>query len=657
MVLLHFCVPYSILTFLFFISSPNFTVVLSPLAPSLGFHSYKSVTNFYRKHKGKKTVLGQFLSHLVTKDLPSGKGEDDFPEEFNAWLVFRNVVDLILFSDVYTYILLGVKCFVWPETFGLWDYFRFAAGLVLVAFNNWAKVDAHRCIGDYCWYWGDFFFLRDLNLTFDGIFELFPHPMYTVGYSFYYGYSLMTNSYTMLFVSVWAHMMQLIFLTIVEEPHIQKTYGSTEPNINSDEYRILYDPKHGLFPGKKPPLFLVHLDFYRSGDISLAALVFYCALCSYYMSLTFCVLQVLVWLAVKWIGISYVLFAQSKRQWWTRHYTDRGRTLYEAFDDWKRVYNIALTMNFVSFVCLAFKAFPFATFSFTSGLDMTYVVIGGLLIALNVWSSTSSFAAVGDFGWFYGDFFIPEQQFKSPLVYTGIYRYMNNPDCFLGHLAFYGMAVVSQSSTLIVLAVLSQVSHFIFLNSVEVPHMNSLYSDQKVRRRGPISRQLHGQIQKVIPLDEEETARLSQQANKIKVKAMHQVYEIYSKIRDIKKSKSSTSIVAATIKVSPKSPVLGEPIVVAYKTDDSHADTDWIGIYPCDVKSAPGVSDGKWKYVPRGSEGEIKFENVSVPDTEGVYEVRYHSRNSYNIVASQLITVGGGAASPLAAKKKSKKTN
>ena len=33
----------------------------------------------------------------------------------------------------------------------------------------------------------------------DGIFELFPHPMYTVGYSHYYGYSLFCRSYTMLF--------------------------------------------------------------------------------------------------------------------------------------------------------------------------------------------------------------------------------------------------------------------------------------------------------------------------------------------------------------------------------------------------------------------------------------------------------------------------
>ena len=87
-----------------------------------------------------------------------------------------------------------------------------------------------------------------------------------------------------------------------------------------------------------------------------------------------------------------------------------------------------------------------------------------LMFSLNVWSSQSTFEAIGDFGWFYGDFFIPPEQFRHNLVYTGklltpvtepktqhlrargtctcvcagIYRFLNNPDCVTGYAGFYG---------------------------------------------------------------------------------------------------------------------------------------------------------------------------------------------------------------------------
>ena len=49
--------------------------------------------------------------------------------------------------------------------------------------------------------------------TFDRVYKIAPHPMYTIGYAFFYGAALVTRSYVVLYTSIAGHLMQLGFLT------------------------------------------------------------------------------------------------------------------------------------------------------------------------------------------------------------------------------------------------------------------------------------------------------------------------------------------------------------------------------------------------------------------------------------------------------------
>lgn len=156
---------------------------------------------------------------------------DNVPVEFNTWLLFRRLVDLILVNDFVSYALFAIAFIHFPEGHGsVVHTLRWIAGWLVAIFNIWVKIDAHRVVKDFAWYWGDFFFLVDQRLTFDGVFEMAPHPMYSahcfsrvdcrysVGYAFYYGVSLITASYTVLFTSLAAHAAQFAFLVLVENP-------------------------------------------------------------------------------------------------------------------------------------------------------------------------------------------------------------------------------------------------------------------------------------------------------------------------------------------------------------------------------------------------------------------------------------------------------
>jgi phosphatidylethanolamine N-methyltransferase len=79
-------------------------------------------------------------------------------------------------------------------------------------------------------------------------------------------------------------------------------------------------------------------------------------------------------------------------------------------------------------------------------------------------------------GWLYSDFFLLDE-YPKQLAYTGIYRFLNNPERNLGAAAFFGLALISGSKLVFALAVFSALSVWWFLSAVEGPHMRKIYGD------------------------------------------------------------------------------------------------------------------------------------------------------------------------------------
>lgn len=445
-----------------------------------------------------------FLKRELETKIPQGYKFEEAPIEYNTWLVFRRVVDLILMCDFVSYCLFAMACGGRPLGEGAsLTTLRWISGLILFGFNLWVKLDAHRVVKDYAWYWGDFFYLIDQELTFDGVFEMAPHPMYSVGYAGYYGISLMAASYKVLFISIIAHAAQFAFLVWVENPHIEKIYNSPPPRrqlLESDFELEQPCGSKGDFETKNPSPDLteqalsIHklmsIDLHRATDTSvillqicLAALVLVTPSDSLYQALF--TANAALWRLWYSMGIGFILNRQSSRKRWTRHFLKFGDSTEEAWRQWKGTYHLSLTMCYASFIAACWKAYSFPD-DWGSGFMLLRHIIGMGLISLQIWTAVSIYESLGEFGWFFGDFFFDH---SPKLTYSGIYRYLNNPERVIGLAGVWGAVLITNRTSIFLVALLSHVLTLLFIQFVERPHMQKLYG-QSLRRESGLVRSL-----------------------------------------------------------------------------------------------------------------------------------------------------------------------
>lgn len=440
-----------------------------------------------------------WLYGLLKRELEAKIPEDykfeEAPLEYNTWLVFRRLVDLILMCDFVSYCLFAAVCAHVPEgETPLVFLCRWVVGVTLFLFNVWVKLDAHRVVKDYAWYWGDFFYLIDTELTFDGVFEIAPHPMYSIGYAGYYGISAMTASYEVLFISIAAHLAQLAFLVVVENPHIEKTYNPPAPRSKSemeaettsedvdDASREALAPVHDL-------LGLRNIDLFRSTDYSVILASMYVAVLAVvtpstatYEVLFF--IHALLWRLWYCLGIGTLLTLQSRNKMITRHFVKYGESPGEAWRQWKGLYHFSMTLSVASFGAVCWKMYD-PPGDWMHGWALLRHVIGISLIALQIWTFVSVYDSLGEYGWFYGDFFFDR---KAKLTYKSIYRFLNNPERIIGLAGLWGAALITWSRSIALFALVSQILTMGFIEYVERPHMHKVYGSHNLREEAGLTK-------------------------------------------------------------------------------------------------------------------------------------------------------------------------
>ena len=406
--------------------------------------------------ENEKGYLYKILSHLV-RGSTGCKNLSEKPAEFNAWILNTQLVNIILPNDVFAFCLFALreanfsiaKCggiqslasteaptmlktlipqsIMVNSTCYVFYTLAYQVAIVLVLCSLYAKALSHKIIGYYAWFWGDFFFRIDKKLTFDGIFNVFPHPMYTVGYAWMYGLSLLSGSFQVLTLTMISHSLQLCFLAYCEEPHILRTYGVEFPKTKrSHQDNILIIKNFDPFRASDWSIVLIFIMYVNMTIIGGGVLGMQPKVSEHIF-----LLNAIVSTVIGRSALMVLLYMQGKTKFWTRHFKSKNLTREDAFKEWKRLQNLLESVINISFMMFFWRVFQFPNSHVIESNVWFYVSImmtALMLMFLSYWSATESYNALGDFGWFYGDFFVHFQPFSNELGYidTGIFRFFKH---------------------------------------------------------------------------------------------------------------------------------------------------------------------------------------------------------------------------------------